>query len=125
MIQIIGAVAFGMVAVLTLLIGLGLPLGEFTMGGKHKVLPKNMRVFSFVSLVVQLFAIMVILQAGGIFPILIAPRILRYIVLFFAIYLSMNTVMNISSKSKKERYLATPLSTIAAICFWLTWIHIK
>lgn len=37
--SIVGAMIFGLIALLTLLVTLGLPLGEFTMGGKHKVLP--------------------------------------------------------------------------------------
>jgi len=37
-----------------------------------------------------------------------------------AIYLSFNTIMNFISKSKKEKYVMTPLSFVAAICFWIT-----
>jgi len=37
-----------------------------------------------------------------------------------AVYLSLNTVMNFISKSRKERYIMTPLSAITAVCFWIT-----
>ena len=37
-----------------------------------------------------------------------------------AVYLSLNTVMNFISKSKKEKYIMTPLSFIAAVCFWIS-----
>lgn len=38
----------------------------------------------------------------------------------FAAYLSLNTIMNMISKSRKEKYVMTPLSLIAGICFWIT-----
>jgi len=37
-----------------------------------------------------------------------------------AVYLSLNTIMNFVSKSKKEKYIMTPLSFVTAICFWIT-----
>ena len=36
------------------------------------------------------------------------------------IYLSLNTVMNFFSKSKKEKYIMTPLSFVTSMCFWIT-----
>jgi len=32
----------------------------------------------------------------------------------------LNTIMNMISKSRKEKYVMTPLSFIAGICFWIT-----
>lgn len=43
MIAIIGAGAFSVVIVLSILIICGLPLGELTMGGQYKVFPKKLR----------------------------------------------------------------------------------
>lgn len=124
MIAILGASIFGVIAVLDLLITLGLPLGEFTLGGKHKVLPPKMRIASGVSFFVQIFAAVIILQVGGIVPFWFSEGISKGICYFFAAYLSLNTVMNISSKSKKERYVMTPLALLAAICFWITAISV-
>ena len=123
MMQILGAILFGIVAILTMLIGLGLPLGEFSMGGKYKVIPSKLRILCWISLVIQLFAIIVILQAGNIVPLWFSIKTTKYIVLFFAIYLSLNTIMNLLSTSKKEKYCATPLSVLAAICFWITGLN--
>lgn len=120
MIQILGAGLFGIVAVLTLFIGLGFPLGEYSMGGKYKVVPPKLRILFWISFIVQLLAIVVILQAGNILPLWFSAQTTHYIILFFAIYLSLNTIMNLLSPSKKEKLIATPLSTIAAICFWIT-----
>ena len=117
---IIGAALFTIVTVMTLLVACGLPLGEFTMGGQHKILPKKFRIMAISSLGVQVFAIIIILQTGGYIPLWFSANITKYICLFFAAYLSLNTIMNLSSKSKKERYAMTPLSLIAAVCFWIS-----
>ena len=47
-------------------------------------------------------------------------KVTKYICFFFAAYLSLNTIMNMISKSRKEKYVMTPLSLIAGICFWIT-----
>lgn len=62
--SIIGAIIFGCIALLTLLVTLGYPLGEFTLGGKYKILPSKMRIMSGISLIIQAVAIIAILDAG-------------------------------------------------------------
>lgn len=120
MFAILGAVIFGVIATMTVLVACGLPLGEFTMGGQHKVLPKNLRVAAVISVVIQIFAMLIILQAGGFIPLWFSFKVTKYICFFFATYLSLNTIMNMISKSRKERFVMTPLSLIAGICFWIT-----
>lgn len=44
MFAVIGACIFLVIMVMTLLVACGLPLGEFTMGGQHKVLSKQFRI---------------------------------------------------------------------------------
>ena len=120
MFAIIGAILFSFIALLTILVALGLPLGELTMGGQYKVLPKHLRIVAIISLLIQVFAIIIVLQAGGFLGLIFSKKITQYITLFFGIYLSLNTVMNFSSKSKKEKHFMTPLSLIGAICFFVT-----
>jgi len=117
---ILGAVIFGVIATMTVLVACGLPLGEFTMGGQHKVLPKNLRVAAVISVAVQIFAMIIILQAGGFISLWFSFKVTKYICFYFAAYLSLNTIMNMISKSRKERFVMTPLSLIAGICFWIT-----
>lgn len=120
MIAILGAVLFGVVTGLTVLVACGAPLGEFTMGGKYKVLPKQYRVMAVCSIIIQLFAILIILQSGGLLSLWFSEKVTQNICIAFAVYLTLNSVMNFLSNSKKEKYFATPLSVIAAICFWIT-----
>jgi hypothetical protein len=118
--SIIGVILFSVIAVMTLLVACGLPLGEFTMGGKYKELPAGFKMMAAFSFIIQLYALAIILQMGGLISFWFSFRITKYICIFFAVYLSINTVMNYLSSSKKEKYLMTPPSFIAAISFWVT-----
>ena len=69
---------------------------------------------------VQIFAMIIVLQAGGFISLWLSFKVTKYICSFFAAYLSLNTIMNMISKSRKEKYVMTPLSLIAGICFWIT-----
>ena len=120
MFAILGAVIFGVIATMTILVACGLPLGEYTMGGQHKVLPKNLRVAAVISVAIQIFAMIIILQAGDFISLWFSFKVTKYICFFFAAYLSLNTIVNMISKSREERFVMTPLSLIAGICFWIT-----
>ncbi len=119
----IGAITLFAAAVLYILLALGLPYGELAMGGKHKTMPRNMRIVCGVSVVVQLGAAMVLLEAGGVNIAGLPVGIAKGICYFFAAYFSLNTIMNAFSKSKKERFIITPLSAITTICFFITAIN--
>ena len=120
MIPIIGACAFSIVIVLSVLIICGLPLGELTMGGQYKVFPKKLRIVLVTQLILQVFFVLIILQMGGWFSLWFSAKVTKIIGIVMAVYLSLNTVMNFISKSKKEKCIMTPLSLITAICFWIT-----
>lgn len=120
MLAIIGAVLFTIIAIMTLLVICGAPLGEFTMGGQHKILPRKYRIMAIVALFIQIFAIVIVLQSGGYINLWFSVKITKNICIFFAAYLSLNTIMNFLSKSKKEKYVMTPLAIVAALCFWVT-----
>ena len=120
MISIIGAGAFSIVIILSILIICGLPLGELTMGGQYKVFPKKLRIVLVIQLILQVFFVLIILQMGEFIPLWFSYNVTKIIGIVMAIYLSLNTVMNLISKSKKEKYIMTPLSFVTAISFWIT-----
>ena len=124
MLTIISAIIFTFIIVLNVLLIFGLPLGELTMGGQYKVLPKKLKVLALFSLFVQIFALLIILQTGGFLPYWFSIQATKIICFIFAIYLSMNTLMNIFSKSKKEKFIMTPLSLILSVNFWITAFQI-
>ena len=112
MISIIGAGAFSIVIILSILIICGLPLGELTMGGQYKVFPQKLRIVLVTQLILQVFFVLIILQMGEIIPLLFSYNVTKIIGIVMAIYLSVNTVMNLVSRSKKEKYIMTPLSFV-------------
>lgn len=120
MTAIIGASTFSVVIVLSILLICGLPLGELTMGGQYKVFPKKLRIVLVIQLVLQVFFVIIILQMGGIIPLWFSEKVTKVICIVMAAYLSLNTVMNCISKSKKEKFIMTPLSLVSAVCFWIT-----
>ena len=120
MVAIIGAITFSVVIILSVLIICGLPLGELTMGGQYKVFPKKLRIVLVTQLIFQIFFVIVILQMGDFFPLWFSKKVTKIICIVMAVYLSLNMVMNFVSKSKKEKCIMTPLSFVAAVCFWIT-----
>ncbi|MNY30360.1 hypothetical protein D3C86_1644660 [compost metagenome] len=102
---------------------MGLPYGDFAMGGKYKVMPKQLRVACIISVLIQLIAIVFLLQAGNIISIDALEIIAKGVCYFFALYLFVNTIMNALSKSRKEKIVMTPLSFLTAICFLITAIN--
>lgn len=120
MTAIVGASVFSIVIILSFLIICGLPLGELTMGGQYKIFPKKLRIILVAQLILQMFFVITILQIGGFIPLWFSYNITKVICIIMAVYLSLNTLMNLVSKSKKEKYIMTPLSVISAVCFWIT-----
>ena len=120
MISIIGAGVFSIVIILSFLILCGLPLGELTMGGQYRVFPKELRIVLVTQLILQVFFVLIILQMGGFIQLWFSYNVTKIIGIVMAMYLSLNTVVNLISKSKKEKYIMTSLSFVTAICFWIT-----
>ncbi|MCR4671427.1 MAG: hypothetical protein K5643_09590 [Saccharofermentans sp.] len=118
--SITGAILLLAVAVMEILLIIGLPLGEFTMGGRHKVLPPMYRIFAASSVVLQLFGAAMILQGGGLMDMWFDGKVIKIICFVFAGFFAVNTIMNLISTSKKEKYVMTPLAAIEACCFALT-----
>ena len=124
MISMIGAGDFSIVIIVSILIICGLPLGELTMGGQYKVFPQKLKIVLVTQLILQLFFVIILLQMGEFISLWFSYNVTKIIGIVMAIYLSINTVMNLISKSKKEKYIMTPLSFVTAICFWITALQI-
>lgn len=122
---IIGAALLFIAAVFEVLLVAGLPLGEFTMGGRYKVLPPMMRGAAVFSLLTQVFAGLILLQAAGFMGMWFTFGVTRIICYVFGGFFVVNTVMNFFSTSKKEKLVMTPLAAIEAVCFLVTAIMMK
>jgi hypothetical protein len=119
---IIVAVVLSGIAIFQLLLFFGLPLGEYSWGGKYQgVLPKKMRIMSLSSsLLLVLFGLVFlihskILSVGFTFP-------TNIFVIIITIFMGLNTLGNMFSKSKKERVVMTPLAGITFLSCLLVLI---
>ena len=120
----IGAGLLVIVIVMSILLICGVPLGEFSMGGRFgKKWPPKIRLLALTQLLSQLFALYIILSAGAIIPYLFNKDATRVVCYVFAVFFFFNTVMNIISPSKKEKFVMTPMSLGAAVCFLITAIY--
>ena len=119
---IIGAVLLLLVVVMSIALILGVPLGEFTLGGRFKVFPAKLRFVLVTQWLLQVFFAIVLLQLGHVCPLWFSHKVTKIIGIFFAVYLSLNCLGNLFSKSKKERFVMTPLSAVTAFCYWVNVI---
>ncbi|RAR43865.1 hypothetical protein [Paenibacillus sp. MDMC362] len=120
LLSIIVTFMFISIAVFQVLLALGLPLGEFAMGGYYKVLPYKLRVVSAINAIILLVMGVVFLQHTNVINIfnVLPTNILVWVI---TVFLGFNTIANLISRSTKERYVMTPLSSIAFIlCFMIS-----
>ena len=119
----IGAGLLVIVIVMSILLICGVPLGELSMGGRFgKVWPPKIRLLALTQLLSQLFALYIILAAGALIPYFFNKDATRVVCYVFAVFFFLNTVLNIISPSKKEKFVMTPMSLGAAVCFLITAI---
>lgn len=90
------------------------------MGGQHKLFPKKLKLLLVAQIILQIFFVVIILQTGGFIPLWFSRNTTKVICIVMALYLSLNTIMNLLSKSKTEKYIMTPLSALSALCFWIS-----
>lgn len=117
---IIGAITFLPSIALNIALGLGAPLGDYAMNGKHKVVPQEIRRAFIVPTIMQFVALFILLFAGKILPEIIPYMITRIFCFFFALYLTFYTATVLFSTSRKERCVMGPFAIATAICFWVT-----
>jgi len=97
----------------------GRPYGEYAWGGKHKVLPRNLRWGSVSSLFIYAFMALVTIEKSGISNSFLSESFTRSAMWFIFGYMVLGVLMNAASRSKKERNTWTPILVILAIVTFL------
>ncbi len=112
---IIVAIISGGIAIFQILLFLGFPYGEYSWGGTYgEVLPRRLRMMSLPSAILLLVMGYIFLIHTKVLPTVIdLPT--HLLVWVITIFLGLNTLGNLASKSKKEKALMSPLSGIACI----------
>jgi hypothetical protein len=102
---------------LQLALAAGLPFGHVAWGGQHRVLPTRLRLGSLAAAVVLALAAWIILARSSLMPPGPQPLAIRIGTWIFAGYLLLNTLGNLASKSRLERWIMTPLTLVLAASF--------
>ena len=110
----IAAVGFAGMTVFQLLLALGAPIGHMAWGGKYKKLPFSLRVASFFSAMVFVFGTICVLERAQILDLLNSPVLTKIFVWILVVIFAMSTLGNISSTSKMEKRVMTPIAI--ALC---------
>lgn len=105
-----------------LLIG-GSPLGNFAWGGAHTVLPAKYRVGSAVAIALYAVFSMFLLSKAGIVSIIGNSFVLQVGMWLITAYFTLGIVVNAISRSKKERYVMTPVAAALAVIFLIVTLH--
>lgn len=118
------AAILALVIILSLLLfqtalALGVPLGHFAWGGQHKVLPKNLRIGSAISIVVLAIFAAFIADKASILELIPNETAVSIGLWIMFAYFVVGVLMNSISRSKPERYTMAPLSSVLAICVFI------
>jgi len=103
-------------ALLQMALTFGVPLGEYALGGMNKILPIKMRFVS--ALCSSLFVIVGLsyLQLASKTYLLFNATFIDILLIVYTIFLALAIISNgFLTKSKKEKYVMTPLSIIGFI----------
>ncbi|UCG01541.1 MAG: hypothetical protein JSW11_18250 [Candidatus Heimdallarchaeota archaeon] len=99
---------------LVLNVDLGKPIPAY--GGRYDELPRNVKMMSLVAIGIFIIASILILVRTGFITNFPFPDLAAIGILIFGLFLALNTLGNVTSKSQKEKMIMTPLSLIACIC---------
>ncbi len=102
-------------SVLQLAVAAGAPLGRFTWGGQHEVLPTHLRIGSAVSVLLYALIAAVLLDRAGaidVFPSGFSEPAAWVVTGYFTLGIAMNA----ASRSRPERLTMTPVCLVLAAC---------
>jgi predicted permease len=111
---VLACALLGALAVFQAALVFGAPLGRFAWGGRHRVLPRRLRIGSVVSVAVYAVLGCIILARAGLtspWPPEGAVRAAAWVV---AGYFLLGIGMNLASRSTSERAVMTPV--VALLC---------
>ena len=121
MIQTICAISFTLIliglAIFQFLLIFGYPLGEYAWGGQKKILTKGLKIGSVFSIFIYFISALIILNRANVVSVFSNDGLLNYIFWFITFYFALGTLVNLASRSKKERKVMTPIAfTLFLLC---------
>ena len=120
-IAIIAVTGFFGLTVFQLLLAFGFPLGNAAWGGKHRILPSNLRIASFFSALIFVFVSLSVLEKVGMITVFDNPALVKWVVWIFTAFLGFNTLSNFFVGSKFEkRYMAPLTLLLCLLCLFIS-----
>ena len=120
---IISTIIFAGMSVFQLLLVLGYPYGKAAWGGNHETLPTSLRIGSGIAIIVFGIASYLVLSRAKIITDFDKAKISRYGVLVLAVLFSLNTIMNLVSKSMLEKVIMTPIALVLSVCCFILFFN--
>ena len=106
-------------SIFQILLIMGKPYGEYAWGGQHRVLPKNLRWGSVLSLFIYAFMALATLEHAGITNTFLSESFANTAMWVIFGYTALGIFMNAASRSKKERNTWTPILVVMAVVTFL------
>ena len=113
---VICIIIFLAMSIFQLLLVFGAPFGNLAWGGKYKILPFYLRIGSFISALIFVFAAIIMLEKANLIAVINSSGIVSFSIWFLAGLFGLSSLGNIMSKSMQEKRIMTP---IALIIFFL------
>jgi hypothetical protein len=114
---VVAYVLLAALAVFQIALAAGAPLGSLAWGGRHRVLPRGLRIGSAVSvLLYALFAWIIAAAVAGV------DRFGDYVpaenpaIWVLAAYFGVGILANLVSRSRPERFVMTPVAAVLCAC---------
>jgi hypothetical protein len=114
---VVAYVLLAALAAFQIALAAGAPLGHLAWGGKHRVLPRGLRIASAVSVLLYgLFAWIIAAAAGSV------DRFGDYVpsgnwaIWVLTVYFGVGVLANLASRSRPERFVMTPVAAVLCAC---------
>jgi len=116
---IIACVLFFLLSIFQVLLAIGLPFGRAAYGGKYETLPKKFRIMSLIAVGIFVFGIIIVLERAAIMTVFNNDLLTTIVIWIYAVYSTLNTLMNAVSKSQWEKRIMSPISLVIAVCCFI------
>lgn len=107
----VSVVVFTALSVLQILVAVGKPYGRLVWGGRHRVLPRGLRIGSALSPILYAAFLALMLSRAGVLPGSDSP-VIGVASWILVAYFAIGTVLNGISRSEPERRTMTPVCLV-------------
>lgn len=110
-----------LMSVLHIMLSMGLPIGEYVLGGENKVIPKEKRYINIILAVIFLLLGLFYISKSIYVPFQISKTPSEIIMILYSLFLAYAIIGNtFFTKSKKEKLVMIPASCIGFVCSFFT-----